>query len=78
MRRKDKMNTKNSLDLLAESGILNKDVKLSELLDMSRKFEALDLADSDGAATESAWTFISKHFVYKGDSPQTPEEQAPQ
>ena len=51
-----------AMDLLMSRGIISRDVKLADLVELSA--ELADLSPGDEVA---GWTFISPSYVYTGD-----------
>lgn len=49
-----------AMELIQRSGILNKSATLDQIL-------ALSTTLAGGGAAQASWTFISPHYVYKGD-----------
>lgn len=52
-----------AMELIQRSGILNKSTTLDQIMALSMSLSAPEFADG----AQARWTFISKHYVYKGD-----------
>lgn len=50
-----------SLALIQKSGLVNTKMTLGEVLEISAQLERLD------PSSVADWTFISPHYIYKGD-----------
>ena len=66
VRRDDMQNARESeqkaMELLMSRGVISRDVTLKDLLSISSELAAISPGDD-----VSEWTFISPHYVYKGD-----------
>lgn len=54
-------NDKRAIEFIQKSGVLNPEITMKEIAEVSAKLEAMDI---DPLA---AWTFISPNFIYTGD-----------
>ena len=53
-----------AMELIKSSGILNKSTTLDQIMALSMTLSGPSFRSSGAAAR---WTFISRHFIYKGD-----------
>ena len=52
-----------AMELIQKSGILNKSATLDQIMSLSMTLSGPGF----GGAVAARWTFISRHFIYKGD-----------
>ena len=60
------------LEILKKSKVINQNVTLRELMELAQQLEEAE-GFGDGK-TSYTWTFISKHFIYKGTQPSPPKK----
>lgn len=53
-----------AMELIQKSGILNKSATLDQIMSLSMTLSGPAFG---GTTLAARWTFISKHFIYKGD-----------
>lgn len=54
-----------AMELIKGSGLLTPSFSLEKLMSLTARLSAVELAGGGPAALYS-WTFISRHFIYKG------------